>query len=68
MTLKIFSESERITVKYGLTELYRDLHKYKDTPEVAILKHFSLSDLIHNIIIKKRQEQDANAATNTADK
>jgi uncharacterized protein (DUF2235 family) len=51
-------ELQRIAAKHGNTALYRDLEKYRETPEVAILKHHSLRDFVQLEKEEQRQQQE----------
>ena len=47
-------ELQRVAVKYGNAALYRDLEKYRETPEVALFKHHSFNSFVQ---MKKERER-----------
>ena len=47
-------ELQRVAVKYSNAAPYRDLEKYRETPEVALFKHHSFNSFVQ----MKKKEKD----------
>lgn len=51
-------ELQRVAVKYGNAALYRDLEKYRETPEVALFKHHSFNSFVQMKKERERQKEE----------